>query len=135
MDIQQARESLSTLFAPWVQALRLQVEQIGDGGATLRLPFSDQITHVAGVICGQVYMAAADTAMVLAVSSSLGAFRPMTTVSLNTSFVRPVSQGDVLVQAQVLKRGKSLAFGDVKLLDEQGRLVAHATTTYALLPA
>ncbi|MGE8547473.1 PaaI family thioesterase [Alcaligenes sp. Marseille-Q7550] len=135
MDIQQARESLSTLFAPWVQALRLQVEQIGDGGATLRLPFSDQITHVAGVICGQVYMAAADTAMVLAVSSSLGEFRPMTTVSLNTSFVRPVSQGDVLVQAQVLKRGKSLAFGDVKLLDEQGRLVAHATTTYALLPA
>lgn len=135
MDIQLARQSLDTLFAPWVQALKLQVEHIGEGSVTLRLPFSDQITHVAGVICGQVYMAAADTAMVLAVSSSLGEFRPMTTVSLNTSFVRPVSQGDVRVRAQVLKRGKSLAFGDVKLLDEQGRLVAHATTTYALLPA
>ncbi|WP_341667251.1 PaaI family thioesterase [Alcaligenes sp. SDU_A2] len=135
MDIQQARDALDTLFAPWVRALNLQVEHIGDGSATLRLPFSEQITHVAGVICGQVYMAAADTAMVLAVSNSLGQFRPMTTVSLNTSFVRPVSQGDVKIQAQVLKRGKSLAFGDVKLLDEQNRLVAHATTTYALLPA
>ncbi|MGO3871317.1 MAG: PaaI family thioesterase [Alcaligenes sp.] len=135
MTQEQAQHLLDTLFAPWVQALKLRVERITEDGVVLRLPFSEQLTHVAGVVCGQVYMAAADTAMVLAVSQSLGEFRPMTTVSLNTSFVRPVSQGDVLVHAQVLKRGKSMVFGDIKLLDEQDRLAAHATTTYALLPA
>ncbi len=134
MTQEQSQHLLDTLFAPWVQSLKLRVERIEQDGVVLRLPFSDQLTHVAGVVCGQVYMAAADTAMVLAVSQSLGEFRPMTTVSLNTSFVRPVSQGDVLVHAQVLKRGKSMVFGDIKLHDEQGRLAAHATTTYALLP-
>lgn len=134
MTHDQSQHLLDTLFAPWVQALKLRVENLSEDGVVLCLPFSDQLTHVAGVVCGQVYMAAADTAMVLAVSQSLGEFRPMTTVSLNTSFVRPVSQGDVLVHAQVLKRGKSMVFGDIKLLDEQGKLVAHATTTYALLP-
>jgi acyl-coenzyme A thioesterase PaaI-like protein len=54
----------------------------------------------ADVLCGQAYMAAADTAMVLAISSALDAFKPMTTVALNTSFLRPVSEGDVQVTAR-----------------------------------
>jgi uncharacterized protein (TIGR00369 family) len=78
-------------------------------------------------------MAAADTAMVLAVSSALGAFRPMTTVSMNTSFVRPVSAGDVRVTARVRRCGKNLVYGEIELADRDDKLVAHATTTYTLL--
>ena len=79
-------------------------------------------------------MAAADTAMVFAISSQLGGFRPMTTVTLNTSFMRPVSGSDLLVVARVLKPGRSLVFGEVELSSAtDGRLAAHATTTYALV--
>lgn len=133
MNKEKAQEALSTVFAPWVQELGLRVESIGDGEVVMRLPFDRRLTHVAGVVCGQVYMAAADTAMVLAVSSSLGEFKPMTTVSMNTSFVRPVSQGDVRVTARVLRRGKNLVYGEIELADQEARLVAHATTTYTLL--
>ena len=133
MDIQEAQRALAEIFAPWVRDLNLQVECIGDGVAELRLPFDRKLTHVAGIVCGQVYMAAADTAMVLAVSSAVGGFKPMTTVSLNTSFVRPVSAGDVKVTARVLRKGKSLIYGDIELADQDGKLVAHATTTYTLL--
>jgi uncharacterized protein (TIGR00369 family) len=78
-------------------------------------------------------MAAADTAMVVAVSAALGGFRPMTTVSLNISFMRAVRAGDMRVVARVLRQGRNLVFGEVELLDESGALAAHATTTYALL--
>jgi acyl-coenzyme A thioesterase PaaI-like protein len=71
--------------------------------------------------------------MVLAVSSQLGGFKPMTTVSLTTSFMRPVQGTELRVVARVLKPGRTLMFGEVELLAPDGRLAAHATTTYALV--
>jgi acyl-coenzyme A thioesterase PaaI-like protein len=35
--------------------------------------------------------------------------------------------------ARVLRHGKSLSYGDVEFRTEDGKLAAHATTTYALL--
>ncbi|HYF58798.1 MAG TPA: PaaI family thioesterase [Burkholderiaceae bacterium] len=133
LDVAAAGRMLEELFAPWVQALGLRVEAIGGGEATLVLPFDPTLSRVGGIVCGQAMMAAADTAMVLAVSSQLGGFRPMTTVSLNTSFMRAAAGTDLRVTARVLKPGRSLMFGEVVLEDGEGRRVAHATTTYALV--
>ena len=132
--IDEAQRMLGELFAPWVQDLGLRVTAIGAGEATLVLPFDARLARVGGTVCGQAMMAAADTAMVLAVSSQLGEFRPMTTVSLNTSFMRPVTGTDLVVVARVLKPGRTLMFGEVELASAaDGRLAAHATTTYALV--
>jgi len=133
MTLDEARGMLGELFAPWVRDLKLEVESVAEGEATLRLPFDARLARVGGTVCGQAMMAAADTAMVLAVSSQLGGFRPMTTVSLTTSFMRPVQGVDLRVVARVLKPGRTLVFGEVELLAPDGRLAAHATTTYALV--
>ena len=131
--VEDAQRMLGELSAPWVQDLRLEVIAIGGGEATLRLPFDARLARVGGTVCGQAMMAAADTAMVLAVSSQLGGFRPMTTVSLTTSFMRAVQGTELRVVARVLKPGRTLVFGEVELLAPDGRLAAHATTTYALV--
>ncbi len=78
-------------------------------------------------------MSAADTAMIIAVASALGAFRPMTTVTLTTNFMRPVIDGDVLVRANVLRLGKTVVFGEIELTGPDGKLAVQATTTYTLL--
>jgi acyl-coenzyme A thioesterase PaaI-like protein len=59
----------------------------------------------------------------------------MTTVQLQTSFLRPVPRDttEVLLTARVLRRGKSLAFGEISVRTPDGKLAAQATTTYALL--
>jgi len=133
MDDNAIRELLDRVLAPWVRALALAPVKVDEEGATLRLPFSGELRHSGGVICGQVFMAAADTAMVVAISSALGGFKPMTTVSLNISFMRAVRKGDVLITARVLRLGRNLVFGEVELFDDEGRMAVHATTTYALL--
>ncbi|GAB7526840.1 PaaI family thioesterase [Paraburkholderia sp. 2C] len=133
MDESAVQELLNRVLAPWVRALGLSPVEANDESATLRLPFSGELRHSGGVICGQVFMAAADTAMVVAISAALGGFKPMTTVSLNISFMRAVRKGDVLVTARVLKFSRSLVFGEVELADEDGKMAVHATTTYALL--
>jgi uncharacterized protein (TIGR00369 family) len=138
-DADQTRALQSALdnatFAPWVQQLGLRVRSAHDGEVRLALPIAPQHVHGGGVLCGQTVMAAADTAMVLAVMSRLGGFRPMTTVQLQTSFLRPIpgSDGEANIVARVLRLGKTLAFGEIEVSDSQGRLAAHATTTYALL--
>jgi acyl-coenzyme A thioesterase PaaI-like protein len=93
--------------------------------------------HVGGVLCGQTVMAAADTAMILAISTQLGEFQPMTTVQLQTSFMRPMPgtapAGEARWSAGCCAMGKNLVFGEIEVHDAGGKLAAHATTTYALL--
>lgn len=129
----QGQEILAANFAPWVQALNLQVLACDASSAQLRMPFDAKLVRVGGILCGQALMSAADTAMVIAISSALGGFKLMATVSQNVSFMRPVAKADVLITARVLKPGKTLVFGEVEMRaagDE--RLALHATTTYAL---
>lgn len=132
---EQLQQALSEQFAPWLRELDLRVEGAALGEVRLALPVTPPHVHAGGVLCGQTMMAAADTAMVLAVMTHLGGFRPMTTVQLQTSFLRGVKAGagTVAVVARVLKMGRNLVFGEVELHGPDGALAAHATTTYALL--
>lgn len=134
VSVESLQGLLSAWFAPWVQALDLRVESFADGEVTLRLPQSDQLSRVGGMLCGQAMMSAADTAMVLAIVTQLGDQRPMTTVQLNTSFLKPLSGQDARITARVVRAGKNLVFGEIDITGAtDGRSVCRASTTYALL--
>ena len=134
MDRETLQGALPEYFAPWVQALGLRVEAFDGDSVTLRLPQDPQLSRVGGMLCGQAMMAAADTAMVLALINQFGQFRPCTTVQMNTSFLKPLSGQDALVQAKVLRAGKTLAFGEIDIRGaEDGKSACRATTTDALL--
>ena len=123
------------VFAEWVRELELEVRSATDDTVTLALPVRARHVHAGGVVCGQTLMAAADTALVLAISHKLGGFRPQTTVQLQTSFLRAVGKGvpEVAVEARILKAGRNLVFGEVTLRLPDGQVAAHATSTSALL--
>ena len=129
------QSTLRDVFAQWVRELDLRLIDASPGEVRLALPVHPRHVHAGNVMSGQTLMAAADTAMVLAVTSKLGAFKPMTTVQLQTTFLRPVAAdaGEAIVVAKVLRLGKTLAFGDIEITTGDGVLAAHATTTYALL--
>ena len=134
MDKERLQAALPAYFAPWVQALGLEVEGFDAESVTLRLPQSDQLSRVGGMLCGQAMMAAADTAMVLALVNHFGAFRPCTTVQMSTSFLKPLSGQDALVQARVVRAGEAMVFGEIDIRGaEDGKSACRASTTYALL--
>ena len=131
----EAERLLGEVFASWIQALRLSVEAIEPDGAVLRMPFSRDLCRDNGVICGQALMSLADTAMVFAVSSAGGAYRPMTTVDQTVHFLRPAASADMLADAKVIRLGRTMAFGSVTLTTVgDSRPVAIAQLAYALLP-
>lgn len=134
MDRQVLQGALAEYFAPWVQALGLTVEAFDKDSVTLRLPKNEQLSRVGGMLCGQAMMAAADTSMVLALINQFGEFRPCTTVQMSSSFLKPLSDQDALIQARVIRTGKSMAFGEIDLRGaDDGKSVSRASVTYALL--
>jgi uncharacterized protein (TIGR00369 family) len=135
MTLEALQALYAEVFASWVRELDLEVRATAADGVTLALPVHARHVHAGGVMCGQTLMAAADTALVLAISHQLGGFRPQTTVQLQTSFLRPVGKDvdEVIVEARILKCGRSLVFGEVTLRLPDGQVAAHATSTSALL--
>ena len=134
-DVEMLTSALGHVFAPWVRELDLRVIEARAGEVTLALPVTPKHVHEGGVLCGQTMMAACDTAMVLAVMTRLGGFKPMTTVQLQTSFLRPISgqSGVARIVARVLRMGKTLIFGEIQVISADDELAALATTTYALI--
>ncbi len=134
IDAPTLQAALRDVFAPWVQHLNLEVREVNDGEVVLHLPVTPEHVHAGGVLCGQTMMAAADTSMVLAIMTKLGGFKAMTTVQLQTSFMRPVPKNatHLVVRANVLRMSRTV-FGEIHLTNPDGSLAAHATTTYALL--
>lgn len=135
MDAAVLQETFDQLGAEYVKRLGLRIVAVEPGELMLALPVVPDLVHGGGVLCGQAILAAADTAMLLAMIAELGEFKPMTTVQLQASFVRPVPKDaeSVMVVARVLRLGKTLSYGEVEFKTPDGRLAAHATTTYALL--
>ena len=51
------------------------------------------------------------------------------TIDLHTHFLRPVGIGDVVVEAECTKLGRSVAYTEAKLFDAAGKLCARATSS------
>jgi uncharacterized protein (TIGR00369 family) len=143
--IEEARRVLGEVVAPWVLDLKLSIEAIDydpppdamadwQPGAVLRMPFSERLCRNGGMVCGQALMAFADTAMVIANLAANRGYRPMTTVDQTTHFMRSVMSSDVLADARVVRRGRTMSFGRVTLLAaSDNKPVAMVSSAFAML--
>jgi len=89
------------------------------------------------VVHGGAIATLVDTALGCAVMSKMPAGVSYTTVELHLNFVRPVTTatGRLSCEALVLHSGKRMATAEAKVLDDAGRLYAHATTTCFVYPS
>ena len=134
VNVDTANARLKEVFAPHVQSLDLSVESIDREGAVLRMPYSDDLCRTGQIICGQALMTLIDTCMVFVCYGGLDAYSDVTTVSQNTSFLRPAIGGDVIATGRVVKLGRTLIFGEVSLAVEGNpKVVCTGTSTYAII--
>lgn len=134
LSLDEANAILAANFAPWVKALGIRVEAIAADSATLRIPFSDDLCRVGGIMCGQALASGADTAMVIALAVAQGGLKPLTTVDMTVNFMRPITSTDAILEAHIMRLGKTLAFCTCEIQDAaSGKPAAFATGTYAIL--
>jgi len=131
-----AQEILTSVFPDWVKQLRLRVAGIGGESVTISMPARDEIRRIGNAVSGQASLALVDTAMVVALANALGGFRPVGTVDLTFSFMRPMQGPEILCEATVLRLGRSMAFCRAELRETgSDRIAVHATGTYAVPPS
>ena len=133
-DVDAAQALLDEVTAPWVRELGLRVVEIGPMRSRFHLPFGDALTRDAGMICGQAIVAAADTAMIAAVTAAIGGYAPITTVDIASRFLRPLGAEGGDVKVDILKAGRRLVVGRITITDRaSGKLAADLSSTYARL--
>lgn len=115
----------------FTSAFGFQVVEVGEGAATLRVPFMKRWERPGGILSGQVYMAAADCAMWVAILGTQG-YGPMSvTTELNTAFIAAAREEDITCTARILKSGRRLIYGSADCSSLDGRLLSHHMLTYA----
>jgi len=117
--------------------LGVQVDDAGEGWVRLRVPVGDGLRNAAGApVHGGVLSALVD----MAVGGALGTTHDnaaggvgQATLDLNVSFLAAAGDGDIVAEGRLLRRGRSVAFGEARITDGAGKLVAVGRATYMLL--
>ena len=113
--------------------MELSGTDVGSGTATLTL--GDQHANPNGVAHGAVLFALVDTAMGKATMSTVDDGHYCASVEVSLRFIRPASEGDLIAEATVVKRGRSIAHLEARVHDGDDRLVATGSGTFAILGA
>lgn len=122
-------------WVPMAEDIDLQVEQVGEGTARIRIPFNARNIRPGGTVSGPIIMAAGDTAMYAAILGALGQVAMAVTSNLNVNFMQRPDQVALIAEATILKLGKRMAFCEVGIRSEGSEdLVAHVTGSYSLPP-
>ncbi|MEN9537777.1 MAG: hypothetical protein RLZZ126_12 [Pseudomonadota bacterium] len=110
------------------------VDALRPMGATVRHKVGAAELRPGGTVSGPVMMSTADVALYVAILGEIGLVPLAVTTSLNFNFLRkPAGDRDIIGVCELVKLGKTLAVGEVKLYsDGLPDMVAHAVGTYAI---
>ncbi len=106
------------------------LHKIADGQCSIDVAFQEAFERPGGIVSGQVFMAAADVAMWLAIKTKLGLADSSVTVEMKTNFLAGAKRAGFRCTAKVLKVGRRLIYGVAECVDKNGKLLTHHTVTY-----
>jgi acyl-CoA thioesterase len=119
------------------RTLGVEVVEAAEGRVRLRVPVRDAITNAAGApVHGGVYSALVDMAVGGALSTLHEASEGgvgQTTLDLNVSFLAGIREGSIFAEGRILKRGRTIVFGETTITDDSGRVLAVGRATYMIL--
>jgi acyl-coenzyme A thioesterase PaaI-like protein len=107
-----------------------RLHALAEGECAIEVPFQEMFERPGALVSGQVFMAAADVAMWLAVMTRLGKDDRSVTTDLGTAFLSAARREDFRCRATILKLGRRLIYGVAECRALDGRLLTHHAITY-----
>lgn len=118
--------------APFERLLHMQIVEASKGKATLTMPFLLEFAQGGGLMHGGALTSLADTAVVMAIKSVVPPMTHFATVSLESKFLHPVTQGMVTARARIFQHNERTLKGKATLYDDLGRLVMEFVSTFKI---
>jgi uncharacterized protein (TIGR00369 family) len=119
---------------PIALLLGFDIDEIEEGRVVFTAETGEHQYNPIGVVHGGLAATLLDSAMGCAVHSRLPRGRGYTTLEIKVNYVRAIKResGPLRAIGTVVHLGGKTATAEARLLDSEGRLVAHATTTCML---
>jgi uncharacterized protein (TIGR00369 family) len=132
IDDVRERFARSEFHSRW---LALTLERVEPGEVDVAMDVQRHHLNLMGTLHGGMIATLADTATGLALRSTLEEGETFTTTQLGVTFLVPGREGRVLARGRVVKSGRRFGYAEADVVDADGRLLARATATFAVMPA
>jgi uncharacterized protein (TIGR00369 family) len=118
---------------PFSILVGLHVEEVRQDFCRMRLPFRSELRTAGVVVHGGAIATLIDTAAVAAVWSDVDPkVTRGATASMTVNYLAAAQNVDLVAEAQVIRRGRSVVFVDVNVLSAKDERIAKGLVTYKL---
>ena len=120
---------------PYFELLSMKILDVGIGFSLLEIHLAKKHLQPFGFVHGGVFASIIDAAAFWAVFCGIedpnaGA----TTVDLKLNYLAPTASGKLIAKGRQIKLGKTLGYAEATVTDQNGRLLAHGTSTLMIMP-
>jgi uncharacterized protein (TIGR00369 family) len=114
---------------PIARLIGFQLVSAGEGAAQFEMDADERHWNPMGTLHGGVLCDIADAAMGVAYATKLEAGESFTTIELKINYLRPVWRAHLRASARIVKKGRKVGLVECDVTDENGNLVARASST------
>jgi uncharacterized protein (TIGR00369 family) len=118
---------------PYFDHLGIEIVEVTEGFARLRLDFKEHITHPFGYFHGGAIASLADSAGINAVMTVLHDDEKALTLEMKINYLLAVKGCSIYGEGKVIHKGKKFAVADVDVKSDDGQLVAKAIVTCTIM--
>ncbi len=138
MELKMTRGQLVAFMQEHFPAMagEFVIEAVAPMRLTVRYPVDDRHIRPGNTVSGPTMFTLADVAVYLAILAMIGPRALAVTTSCAIDFMRkPAAGADLIAETEILKLGRALAVGDVRIFSEgTPDPVARASLTYSIPP-
>jgi uncharacterized protein (TIGR00369 family) len=134
---QKARQAVRTFMfkTPYIENMGMEPEVWSGEGVRIRLPFDKKLSNDGRVFHGGAIASLMDTAGAAAVwaGHDFDKGAKAATVNMAINYLGAAYESDLIAEAKCVKRGKELAFSEIRITDANGKPVASGTLVYRIV--
>ncbi len=120
--------------APYPRHMAMELAEIGMDSAVATLRLAECHMQPFGIVHGGVLATMIDTATFWAAFLRLPDGDGLVNIDLKLNYLKAVRKGVLRAEGRCLRHGRSISYAESGVLDEDGDLLAHGTSTLMALP-
>jgi uncharacterized protein (TIGR00369 family) len=119
-----------TAFYAWAG---ISIVSAAEGAVEVAMEADARHLNIQGLVHGGMLATLADTAMGLAVRTTLEPDSRHVTIQLGVQFLSAGRQGRISARGRVVRSGRQIAHAEAEVVSDTGRILARAQSTVALM--
>ena len=123
----------ATNDCPYFRLQSMKLLQFDIGTSHLEIELEKKHLQPFGIVHGGVFSTIIDAAAFWSVYGEVDESAGMTTVDLNVNYLAPAASGKLIARGRRIKLGKTIGLSEAEVTDEEGKMLAHGTSTVMIL--